>query len=184
MTYRLYNTFSNPLLLVSDIMCSDPTVNNAERVSSGDGPYRCSDLVVFQCTPGYHLVGTGIIMQCKADTQWYQLTPGYCRLQCKYVLVFGLIKRKTCFDDDPKPRIVANEIQWISGENHWFQVIFTLFTLSQKKFHQCRTTEKTSIMFIFPKLKMHFVSADIALCLQMRSEINNFIDTCIDILFL
>ena len=89
-------------LLRGTISCPTPKVNNAVRIpdsrtsvpSASAGSFCCDDVVVFACDAGFRLVGSGIVMRCREDGQWYQLHPGYCRIARKYTRGWGSQERR------------------------------------------------------------------------------------------
>ncbi|NXR60753.1 C4BPA protein, partial [Rhadina sibilatrix] len=56
------------------VKCEDPRVENGRKISGFGLPYRYKDSVVFECNPGYFIVGADVIT-CEADNIWVPPKP-------------------------------------------------------------------------------------------------------------
>ncbi|KAM4885302.1 membrane cofactor protein-like isoform 2-T10 [Sylvia borin] len=56
------------------VKCEDPRVQNGRKVSGFRYPYRYKDSVMFECDPGYYIVGAEVIT-CEEDSAWVPPKP-------------------------------------------------------------------------------------------------------------
>ncbi|NXK68932.1 CR1L protein, partial [Sylvietta virens] len=56
------------------VKCEDPRVENGRKISGFVLPYRYKDSVVFECVPGYFVVGADVIT-CEKDSTWVPPKP-------------------------------------------------------------------------------------------------------------
>ncbi|XP_056671828.1 complement decay-accelerating factor isoform X3 [Monodelphis domestica] len=64
--------WSSPPPQCKDVRCENPIVPNGQKKSPSKPPYRYQDTLIFDCNPGFILVGNSTI-QCGSDNKW---TPG------------------------------------------------------------------------------------------------------------
>ncbi|NWH88198.1 C4BPA protein, partial [Aegithalos caudatus] len=62
------------VLPLSVVKCEDPRVENGRKTSGFGHPYRYKDSVVFECDPGYIIVGADVIT-CEENSTWVPPIP-------------------------------------------------------------------------------------------------------------